>query len=121
MNTFWIHFLWKTFIKLISFILFLIHTYRIQQSYSSDDVRLPASALLGQENRGFYYLMGELPQERLLIANLGMASCEWMFEEARNYVKQRKAFGRTIANLQVRDQTKHYPGCNTALYMLGFL
>lgn len=66
-----------------------------------DDVRLPASALLGKENRGFYYLMNELPQERLLIANLGMASCEFMFEEARKYVRERKAFGRTLAKLQV--------------------
>jgi long-chain-acyl-CoA dehydrogenase len=33
-----------------------------------EDVRLPATALLGKENSGFYYLMNELPQERLLIA-----------------------------------------------------
>ncbi|XP_053141172.1 long-chain specific acyl-CoA dehydrogenase, mitochondrial-like isoform X2 [Hemicordylus capensis] len=65
-----------------------------------EDVRLPASALLGEENKGFYYLMAELPQERLLIATLAIASCEFMFEETRNYVKQRKAFGKTIAHLQ---------------------
>ena len=33
-----------------------------------EDVKLPGSALLGKENNGFYYLMNELPQERLLIA-----------------------------------------------------
>ncbi|KAG8432627.1 hypothetical protein GDO86_017031 [Hymenochirus boettgeri] len=65
-----------------------------------EDVRLPADALLGEENKGFYYLMAELPQERLLIADMAMASCEFMFEETRNYVKQRKAFGKTIAHLQ---------------------
>ncbi|XP_015277007.1 PREDICTED: long-chain specific acyl-CoA dehydrogenase, mitochondrial [Gekko japonicus] len=65
-----------------------------------EDVRLPASALLGHENKGFYYLMAELPQERLLIADMAIASCEFMFEETRNYVKQRKAFGKTIAHLQ---------------------
>ncbi|KAJ6665361.1 hypothetical protein lerEdw1_004410 [Lerista edwardsae] len=65
-----------------------------------EDVRLPASALLGQENKGFYYLMTELPQERLLIADLATSSCEFMFEETRNYVKQRKAFGKTISHLQ---------------------
>lgn len=65
-----------------------------------EDVRLPASALLGKENKGFYYLMAELPQERLLIADMALASCEFMFEETRNYVKQRKAFGKTIAHLQ---------------------
>ncbi|XP_046358776.1 long-chain specific acyl-CoA dehydrogenase, mitochondrial-like [Haliotis rufescens] len=65
-----------------------------------EDVRLPKEALLGEENKGFYYLMGELPQERLIIADMGIASCEWMFEETRSYVKQRKAFGRTLSNLQ---------------------
>ena len=45
--------------------------------------------------------MQELPQERLIIADMAIASCEWMFEETRNYVRQRKAFGKTIANLQV--------------------
>ncbi|KAI8497226.1 hypothetical protein Bbelb_251750 [Branchiostoma belcheri] len=54
-----------------------------------DDVRLPPSALLGQENR-----------ERLLIADMGIASSEFMFEETRNYVKERKAFGKTVSRLQ---------------------
>ncbi|KAM6945460.1 long-chain specific acyl-CoA dehydrogenase, mitochondrial [Aplochiton taeniatus] len=65
-----------------------------------EDVRLPASALLGEVNKGFYYLMNELPQERLLIADMAIASAEFMFEETRNYVTQRKAFGKTIAHLQ---------------------
>uniref|UniRef100_A0A9J7Z603 Long-chain specific acyl-CoA dehydrogenase, mitochondrial n=2 Tax=Cyprinus carpio TaxID=7962 RepID=A0A9J7Z603_CYPCA len=66
-----------------------------------ENVRLPAEALLGHANKGFYYLMNELPQERLSIAVMALASCEFMFEETRNYVMQRKAFGRTIADLQV--------------------
>ena len=72
-----------------------------------DDVRLPTSSILGGEagvNRGFYYLMQELPLERLEIADLGLASAEWMFEETREYVKQRKAFKKTIADLQVSQQ-----------------
>jgi long-chain-acyl-CoA dehydrogenase len=40
-------------------------------------------------------------QERLLIADMAIASSEFMFEETRNYVTQRKAFGKTIAHLQV--------------------
>ena len=40
--------------------------------------------------------MEKLPQERLIIA----VHCEIMFEETRVWVKQRKAFGRTVANLQ---------------------
>ncbi|XP_062907574.1 long-chain specific acyl-CoA dehydrogenase, mitochondrial isoform X1 [Mobula hypostoma] len=65
-----------------------------------EDVRLPADALLGEVNKGFYYLMTELPQERLLIADMGLANCEFMFEETRKYVRQRKAFGKTTADLQ---------------------
>ncbi|XP_060594603.1 long-chain specific acyl-CoA dehydrogenase, mitochondrial-like [Ruditapes philippinarum] len=64
-----------------------------------EDVRLPSSAILGEANKGFYYLMQELPQERLIIADMAQASMEWMFEETRSYVKQRKAFGKTISNL----------------------
>ncbi|KAM7375263.1 hypothetical protein PAMA_014385 [Pampus argenteus] len=65
-----------------------------------EDVRLPADALLGELNKGFYYVMNELPQERLLISDMAISSCEFMFEETRNYVLQRKAFGKTIAHLQ---------------------
>ncbi|XP_063607383.1 long-chain specific acyl-CoA dehydrogenase, mitochondrial-like [Penaeus indicus] len=65
-----------------------------------DDVRLPASALLGKENHGFYYLMNELPQERLLIGIMSCANAEWQFEETRAYLRSRKAFGKTLSNLQ---------------------
>ena len=66
-----------------------------------DDVRVPNSALLGEPNRGFYYIMQELPQERTIIGVLGLSACEWMFETTRQYVKERKAFGKTLSNLQV--------------------
>ncbi|XP_057375245.1 long-chain specific acyl-CoA dehydrogenase, mitochondrial-like [Daphnia carinata] len=65
-----------------------------------EDVRLPASALLGQENKGFYYLMNELPQERLTIGIHATAHSEYMFEETKQYVMQRKAYGKTLSNLQ---------------------
>ena len=65
-----------------------------------EDVRVPASALLGQENGGFYQLMEQLPQERLLIAVHSISIAEAMFEETRDWVKQRKAFGRHVSDLQ---------------------
>ena len=65
-----------------------------------EDVRVPSSALLGKENGGFYQLMEQLPQERLIIAVHSAAHCESMFEETRDWVRQRKAFGRTVADLQ---------------------
>ena len=73
-----------------------------------EDVRVPKSAMLGEENKGFYYLMSELPQERLCIANIGAAAAEWMFEETRAYVRDRKAFGKTIADLQVGEFSLKY-------------
>uniref|UniRef100_A0A8C2XQ26 Long-chain specific acyl-CoA dehydrogenase, mitochondrial n=1 Tax=Cyclopterus lumpus TaxID=8103 RepID=A0A8C2XQ26_CYCLU len=65
-----------------------------------EDVRLPADALLGNANQGFYHMMNELPQERLVIGAQAIAGCEFMFEETRSYVTHRKAFGKTIAHLQ---------------------
>ncbi len=65
-----------------------------------EDVRVPKGNLLGMADGGFYMLMGELPQERLAIAVVSAAMCEWMFEETREYVSQRKAFGKTLSRLQ---------------------
>eukprot|EP00048_Salpingoeca_helianthica_P015799 m.228670 g.228670 ORF g.228670 m.228670 type:complete len:417 (+) comp17556_c0_seq1:125-1375(+) len=65
-----------------------------------DNVRVPASAVLGQVDRGFYQLMTELPQERLVIAALAVAHAEACYEWTRTYVKDRKAFGATLAKLQ---------------------
>jgi len=65
-----------------------------------EDVRLPGSALLGKENGGFYQLMEELPTERMGVAIAGIANSEFMFEETRNYVNNRKVFGKTLSHLQ---------------------
>lgn len=65
-----------------------------------DNVKVPAANLLGKENAGFYMLMDELPQERLLIADMAIAAAEANFEWTRDYVKNRKAFGKTLLNLQ---------------------
>merc|ERR1719411_2410986 len=70
-----------------------------------EDVRLPKTALLGGLNRGFYQLMTELPQERLALGISSVAHCEWMFEETRSYVNNRKAFGTTLSALQTIQHT----------------
>ena len=70
-----------------------------------EDVRLPKRCLLGGENRGFYQLMNELPQERLALGISSTASCEWMFEETRNYINTRKAFGKSLSGLQTVQHT----------------
>jgi len=66
-----------------------------------DDVFIPAENVLGgQEGRGFYQLMGELPQERLVIAVGAMSMIEKALDTTVEYVKQRKAFGQTIWDFQ---------------------
>ncbi|MEY1662644.1 acyl-CoA dehydrogenase family protein [Isoalcanivorax beigongshangi] len=64
------------------------------------DVRVPATALLGQEGMGFIYLMQELPQERLNIAITAIAQAESALEQTIAYVKERKAFGKPVAHFQ---------------------
>jgi acyl-CoA dehydrogenase len=65
-----------------------------------NDVKVPKENLLGEEGMGFIYLMRELPQERLSIAVSAMASCEAVIEQTVNYVKEREAFGKSIAEFQ---------------------
>lgn len=66
-----------------------------------DDVFVPADNVLGgEEGRGFYQLMGELPQERLVIAIGAMGTIEKALDTTVEYVKGRKAFGQTIWDFQ---------------------
>ncbi|MFP5429658.1 MAG: acyl-CoA dehydrogenase family protein [Gammaproteobacteria bacterium] len=64
------------------------------------DVRVPVSNCLGKEGMGFIYLMQELPQERLGIAVNGIAMAEGALKLTIDYVKERKAFGKHIADFQ---------------------
>ena len=66
-----------------------------------DEVRVPKANLLGKLNGGFKMLMYELPQERLLIADMGVAAAEAMYELTRQHVKERKAFGKPLLANQV--------------------
>ncbi len=66
-----------------------------------EDVRVPAANLLGVvEGQGFYQLMRDLPYERALIAVTGVAAMEGALAATVEYVKQRKAFGKSIAEFQ---------------------
>lgn len=64
------------------------------------DVRLPANALLGEENRGFIIMMEELPRERLGIAAQAVGAAEGALDITVDYVQERKAFGQTIGEFQ---------------------
>ena len=65
------------------------------------DVRVPASAVLGELGRGFYHISWELQGERLIGAAGCVAGAQGVFERTLQYAKERTAFGRPIGNFQV--------------------
>jgi acyl-CoA dehydrogenase len=66
-----------------------------------DDVRVPAENLLGGvEGQGFFQLMSDLPYERLMIAVAALSAIEGAYEATLAYVRDRKAFGKPIADFQ---------------------
>ncbi|MBV8125312.1 MAG: acyl-CoA dehydrogenase family protein [Burkholderiaceae bacterium] len=65
-----------------------------------DNVRVPAQNLLGEEGRGFVYLMQELPWERMQIAVTAVAAAEAALEWTVQYTRDRKAFGKSIIDFQ---------------------
>ena len=66
-----------------------------------DGVKVPGENIIGgDEGRGFYQLMEQLPQERLNIAVQGLAAAERGLAHTLDYVKERKAFGKRILDFQ---------------------
>jgi alkylation response protein AidB-like acyl-CoA dehydrogenase len=65
-----------------------------------DDAAVPIENLLGEGGRGFYHLLGMLPQERLSIATTALSHAEVAFENTLEYCKQRQAFGQPIGHFQ---------------------
>lgn len=68
---------------------------------SFDQVKVPAENLIGQEGRGFYYLMNGLQLERLCAVPAGVSACEYALERTLQYMAERHAFGRPINKFQV--------------------
>lgn len=66
-----------------------------------DGVKVPADALLGgAEGQGFFQLMGDLPYERLIIGVTALATMEGAYQATLDYVRDRRAFGKPIAEFQ---------------------
>ncbi len=65
-----------------------------------DKVRVPADALIGEEGKGFAYLMRELPWERLQIAISAIAAADAAYRWTVDYVRERKAFGQAVIDFQ---------------------
>ncbi|MFO1444893.1 acyl-CoA dehydrogenase family protein [Bacillus sp. Bva_UNVM-123] len=65
-----------------------------------EDCRVPKSNLLGEEGKGFLYMMDKLQQERLVVAIAAQTAAEVMVKLTIDYVKSRKAFGKQISSFQ---------------------
>jgi acyl-CoA dehydrogenase len=65
-----------------------------------DDVALPADAVLGSENRGFYQIMEAFQLERVALAAMGIGHAAECLDLAREYAGQREAFGEPLTHLQ---------------------
>src|ERR1700689_2971464 len=65
------------------------------------NVRVPATAALGEVGKGFYHIMWELQGERLIGAAGSVAGAQHVFNRTLDYAKERKAFGRSIGHFQV--------------------
>lgn len=64
------------------------------------DARIPADNLLGEEGKGYYYLMEKLPQERLVVSISAQVAAEEMLKMTIAYLKNRKAFGKALTSFQ---------------------
>jgi len=68
---------------------------------SFDNVKVPVENLIGEEGRGFYYLMNGLQLERLCAVPAAVSGCEKAIEMSLQYMSERQAFGRPINKFQV--------------------
>ncbi len=65
-----------------------------------EDVRVPAENLVGEEGRGFRYILSGMNAERILIAAECVGDAKWFIDKAVGYAKERVVFGRAIGQNQ---------------------
>jgi hypothetical protein len=65
-----------------------------------DGLEVPAANLIGEEGRGFRYILDGMNAERILIAAECLGDARWFIETARNYATERRVFGRPIGQNQ---------------------
>ena len=65
-----------------------------------DDLRIPAASLIGEEGKGFRYILSGMNAERILIAAECVGDAKWFIARATEYAKERQVFGRPIGQNQ---------------------
>jgi len=78
-----------------------------------DNVRIPASNLMGEENKGFNYIMQHFALERLIMGVNAHARAEFALSYAKNYMKERTAFGKSIDKFQALRHA--FANCETQM------
>ena len=69
-----------------------------------DNCRIPEANLLGEENKGFYSIMSNFQNERVVLASQAMGEAQKALDLTLEYVKTRKAFGATLWDKQAIRQ-----------------
>jgi alkylation response protein AidB-like acyl-CoA dehydrogenase len=90
-----------------------------------DNVVIPANQLLGEENKGFGYIMQHFALERLIMGINGHARAEFALQYALKYMSERQAFGRTIDKFQalrhtIADLYTDMEMCKTFNYAIAY-
>ena len=65
-----------------------------------DDMRIPADSLIGEEGKGFRYILSGMNAERILIASECIGDAKWFINKASHYATERSVFNRPIGQNQ---------------------
>jgi acyl-CoA dehydrogenase len=65
-----------------------------------EDVRIPRKNLIGEEGKGFYYIMGNFQDERLIAASMAVSAAQQAFDDTIRYTRERKTFGKRVFDHQ---------------------
>jgi len=65
-----------------------------------DDMKIPANSLIGEQGKGFHYILSGMNAERILIAAECIGDAKWFIDKASNYAQERSVFNRPIGQNQ---------------------
>ena len=66
-----------------------------------EDLRIPRQNLIGEEGKGFYYIMGNFQDERLIAASMAVGAAQQALEDTVRYTRERRTFGKRLFDHQV--------------------
>src|SRR2546429_3621381 len=84
---------------------FEVRPLRMMMNHSTnalffDNVEIPATSLIGEEGKGFHYILDGMNAERILVASDSLGDARWFIDKARTYANERIVFDRPIGQNQ---------------------